>query len=181
VSGRKRICVDMDEVLADALGEHIRLYNRDFGANLTKADLKNRWLTDFVEDEQREEVMQYLHGTEFFADLEVMEDSQRVMERLADKYEVFVASAATAFPNSFTPKFRWLERHFPWVPASHVVFCGDKSILAADYLIDDMPWNLERFRGEGILYTAPHNEQYVSTAKTIRRVRSWREIEAIFL
>jgi 5'(3')-deoxyribonucleotidase len=171
----------MDEVLADALGEHIRLYNRDFGASLTKADLRNKWLTDFVEEEQRAEVMQYLHGTEFFADLEVMEDSQRVMQRLEEKYDVFVASAATAFPNSFTPKFRWLERYFPWIPASRVVFCGDKSILAADYLIDDMPWNLERFRGEGILYTAPHNERYVARQPSIRRVRSWAEIEGMLL
>jgi 5'(3')-deoxyribonucleotidase len=79
------------------------------------------------------------------------------------------------------PKFHWLKRHFPWIPASHVVFCGDKSILAADYLIDDMPWNLERFRGDGILFTAPHNEQYVVADSRIRRVKDWHEIEAMFL
>jgi 5'(3')-deoxyribonucleotidase len=178
---RKRICVDMDEVLADALGEHIRLYNRDFDANLTKADLKNKWLTDFVHEEQQAAVMSYLHSAEFFADLDVMEHSQRVMQRLAERYEVFVASAATAFPNSFAPKFHWLKRHFPWIPASHVVFCGDKSILAADYLVDDMPWNLERFRGEGILFTAPHNADYDDRAHKVRRVASWLEIEQIFL
>jgi 5'(3')-deoxyribonucleotidase len=57
------------------------------------------------------------------------------------------------------------------------VFCGDKGILAADYLIDDMPWNLERFRGEGILFSAPHNLRY----EGFRRVETWREIEEIFL
>jgi 5'(3')-deoxyribonucleotidase len=173
----KRIAVDMDEVLADALGEHIRLYNRDFGANLTKADLKNNWLSDVVPEEQRIAVSEYLHTAEFFADLEVMEDSQRVMRRLSEHYEVFIASAAMAFPNSFAPKFRWLKRHFPWVRPSHIVFCGDKGILAADYLIDDMPWNLERFGGEGILFTAPHNLGY----QGFRRVKKWREIEEIFL
>ncbi len=178
---RKRICVDMDEVLADALGEHIRLYNRDFGASLTKADLNSQWLSDFVDAEHQAAVMRYLHSAEFFADLDVMEHSQRVMQRLAERYEIFVASAATAFPNSFLPKFHWLKRHFPWIPASHVVFCGDKSILAADYLIDDMPWNLERFRGDGILFTAPHNEQYVVADSRIRRVKDWHEIEAMFL
>src|SRR5580692_7165516 len=119
----RRICVDMDEVLADALGEHIRLYNRDFGANLTKADLTNRWLTDAVPEDRRVAVTEYLHTKEFFADLEVMPDSQRVMQLLAEKYEVFVASAATAFPNSFGPKFRWMKKHFPWIPAARIVFC----------------------------------------------------------
>jgi 5'(3')-deoxyribonucleotidase len=174
---KKRIAVDMDEVLADALGEHIRLYNRDFGTRLTKADLKNNWLSDVVPEDRRTATAKYLHTTEFFADLEVMEDSQRVMQRLGERYEVFIASAAMAFPNSFAPKFHWLKRNFPWVPPSHIVFCGDKGILSADYLIDDMPWNLERFRGEGILFTAPHNLSYDG----FRRVRTWREIEEIFL
>jgi 5'(3')-deoxyribonucleotidase len=174
---KKRIAVDMDEVLADALGEHIRLYNRDFGTRLTKADLKNNWLSDVVPEDQRVAVSQYLHTAEFFADLDVMEDSQRVMQRLAERYEIFIASAAMAFPNSFAPKFHWLKRHFPWVPPSHIVFCGDKGILLADYLIDDMPWNLERFHGEGVLFSAPHNLRYDG----FRRVETWREIEDIFL
>jgi 5'(3')-deoxyribonucleotidase len=178
---RKRICVDMDEVLADAVGKQLCLYNRDFNASLTRADLQDKWLSEFVPEQERPLVIEYLHSVEFFADLDVFPDSQRVMELLSGKYEIFVASAATTFPNSFAPKFHWLRRHFPWVPASHVVFCGDKSILHADYLIDDMPWNLERFRGEGILFTAPHNASYQEQAKGIRRVKSWLEVEQIFL
>ena len=30
-------------------------------------------------------------------------------------------------------------------------------ILRADFLIDDQPRNLQRFEGQGLLYTAPHN------------------------
>ena len=51
------------------------------------------------------------------------------------------------------------ERHFPFIATSHIVFCGDKSIVAADYLIDDNVRQLSRFRGEGIIFTAPHNMQ----------------------
>jgi 5'(3')-deoxyribonucleotidase len=42
-------------------------------------------------------------------------------------------------PNSLGPKYRWLQRHFPFIPPTHYVFCGNKSILRADYLIDDLP------------------------------------------
>ncbi|MEI9970505.1 MAG: hypothetical protein WDM87_18525 [Terracidiphilus sp.] len=42
-------------------------------------------------------------------------------------------------------------------PAHALCFCGTKSILRADYLIDDQPRNLTRFEGQGLLYSAPHN------------------------
>jgi hypothetical protein len=34
-------------------------------------------------------------------------------------------------------KYEWMHEHFPFIPDSHLVFCGDKSIIAADFLIDD--------------------------------------------
>ena len=50
-------------------------------------------------------------------------------------------------PSSFNAKYSWIAKHFPFVPASHIVFCGDKSILNADFLIDDNSRHFERFRG----------------------------------
>ncbi len=77
-----------------------------------------------------------------------------------------------------TPEFMdWLGRHFPFVSPSRVVFCGDKGILNAEYLIDDNPRQLRRFRGEGILYSAPHN---VACAE-FRRVEDWLAVERMFL
>ena len=60
-------------------------------------------------------------------------------------------------PCSFDAKYRWLRRHFPFIPPSHIVFCGDKGIVDADYLIDDRPRHLERFKGHTLLFSAPHN------------------------
>ena len=34
-------------------------------------------------------------------------------------------------------QYEWMHEHFPFIPDSHLVFCGDKSIIAADFLIDD--------------------------------------------
>jgi len=44
----KRICVDMDEVLADTLAEHIFRYNRDHSEAITKADLEGKWFWQVV-------------------------------------------------------------------------------------------------------------------------------------
>ena len=173
----KRICIDMDEVIADAVAEHLLRYNTHFGESVTKADLHGKWLWDVVSAERHEVLEAYLRSADFFAVLEVMPEAQRVIGRLQGNYEVFIATAAMEVPTSFTAKYEWLARHFPAISASHIVFCGDKSILRADYLIDDNPRQLRRFGGEGILFSAPHNV----AVKGFRRVDDWMDVERMFL
>jgi 5'(3')-deoxyribonucleotidase len=175
--GLKRICVDMDEVMADAIAEHLLRYNRDYKGNITKEDLRGKRFWQVVPEMHHPVLDDYLRAEDFFEVLEVMPDSQRVMAALQQRYEVFIATAAMEVPTSFNAKYRWLERLFPFIPHTHIVFCGDKSILLADYLIDDNPRQLARFRGEGILYDAPHNEMVTG----YRRVKNWLDIEALFL
>ena len=167
----------MDEVMADAVSEHLARYNRDHGDTLTKEDLKGKWLWDVVSVDRHAALESYLRSDDFFDVLEVMPDAQRVIEALQGRYEIFIATAAMEVPTSFMSKYRWLQKHFPSVPASHIVFCGSKSIIRADYLIDDNPRQLRRFEGEGILYTSPHNIH----VSGYRRVRDWLEVEAMFL
>ena len=173
----KRIAVDMDEVLADALSEHLVRYNRDHGESITKADLHGKSLWNLVSEDRYARLESYLLAEDFFEDLPVIADSQVVLADLTAKYEIFIATAAMEFPNSFGPKYRWLRRHFPFLNPHNFVFCGDKSILHADFLIDDMPRNFKNFRGEGILFSAPHNMD----ASGYRRVQNWREVSALFL
>ena len=175
--GRKIICVDMDEVIADALGEHLLRYNHEFQEKLTVADLHGRWLWDFVPPERLAVLERYIRSADFFAGLRVIPHSQRVLERLQERYEVYIATAAMEVPTSFTAKFDWLKQHFPFIRPSHIVFCGDKGILRGDFLIDDNPRQLRRFHGEGILYGAPAN----ALVKGFRRVNDWLEIEQMFL
>jgi 5'(3')-deoxyribonucleotidase len=173
----KRICVDMDEVMADAIAEHLIRYNREFQRNLTKEDLRGKRFWQIVPELHHEALDELLRAADFFEDLDVMPDSPRVLVELQRHYEVFIASAAMEVPSSFNPKFRWLQRHFPFIPYTHIVFCGDKSILRADYLIDDNPRQLAAFIGTGILYDAPHN----AAVTGYTRVRNWLEIESLFL
>ena len=167
----------MDEVMADALAEHIVRYNRDFSESLTMEDLYGKWLWEVVPSDRHNALEGYLRSNDFFENLNVMPEAQRVIRRLQSRYDVFVATAAMEVPTSFEQKFRWLAKHFPFIPASHIVYCGDKGILNADYLIDDNPRQLRRFMGEGILYTSQHNV----AVKGYRRVNNWLDVEHYFL
>ncbi|MEG9433973.1 5' nucleotidase, NT5C type [Terriglobus sp. ADX1] len=171
-----RIAIDMDEVMADTVAEHIRRYNADFRTELSKEDMDGKWLWQCVPDAHHEALVGYLNEPEFFRHLEVMPDAQRVLERLNRDHEVFIASAAMEVPMSFAAKFAWMEQHFPFIRPSHIVFCGDKGILAADYLIDDNPRQLRAFQGKGLLFSAPHNR----LAKEWTRVEDWNAVEKFF-
>jgi 5'(3')-deoxyribonucleotidase len=172
---RLRIAIDMDEVMADALAEHIRRYNAAFGATLAIADLRGRHLEDWVAPAEREAVEAMLDAS-FFANLAVMPDCQEVVRELAARHEVLVVSAAMDVPCSFDAKFRWLQRHFPFIPTSQIVFCGDKGIIDADYLIDDRARHFERFKGQPLLFSAPHN----AAESRYPRVDSWQDVREFF-
>ena len=58
----KRICVDMDEVMADALAEHLLRYNRHFGERITTADLDGKGLWDVVPTELHSVVDSHLRS-----------------------------------------------------------------------------------------------------------------------
>ena len=172
----RRICVDMDEVMADTLAEHLRRYNQTFEEEITTQDLAGKGLWEIAPLDRRAELRAFLDAEDFFEDLALIPGAQEVLKDLSERFEIFIATQAMTVPNSLGPKYRWLQRHFPFIPPTHYVFCGTKSILRADYLIDDLTRNLERFQDQGILYTAPHN----LTATGHVRVDNWQEVAAYF-
>lgn len=172
----RRICVDMDEVMADTLSEHLRRYNEAFDEAITPEHLYGKGIWEYAPEDRRQQVRDLLDAEDFFEDLPLMPGAQDVLRQLSDKFEIFIATQAMTVPNSLGPKYRWLQRHFAFIPPTHYVFCGNKSILLADYLIDDLPRNLERFQGTGLLYTAPHNR----SAAGYVRVNDWEDVAAYF-
>jgi 5'-nucleotidase len=172
----QRICVDMDEVMADTLAEHLRRYNQAFDEDVTTDDLAGKGLWEIAPLDRQAQLRAFLDAEDFFEVLDVIPDSQQVLESLSTRFEIFIATQAMVVPNSLGPKYRWLQRHFSFIPPTHYVFCGTKSILRADYLIDDQPRNLTRFEGQGLLYSAPHNLEVTGFV----RVNNWLEVADYF-
>jgi 5'(3')-deoxyribonucleotidase len=166
----------MDEVMADTLSEHLRRYNQEFDEGVTVDDLAGKGLWEITPADRQAQLRAFLDAEDFFEDLPLMPGAQDALRDLSSRFEIFIATQAMTVPNSLGPKYRWLQRHFPFIPPTHYVFCGNKSILRADFLIDDLPRNLLRFEGIGLLYTAPHN----LSATGFTRVNDWREVSDYF-
>lgn len=172
----QRIAIDMDEVIADFIPKHLHVFNRDYNENLTVNDLTGTRLRELRPQFLRE-INAYVDDPLFFRDLAVMQDSQEVMQQLSERFEIFITTAAMEVPASFTAKYEWLKEHFPFLDEMNFVFCGDKSIIHADYLIDDHARHFERFKGQGILFTAPHNLNETGYV----RVNNWLDVRDYFL
>jgi 5'(3')-deoxyribonucleotidase len=173
----QRIAIDMDEVIADFLTKYVSAYNAEFQGAITKEQLMGLHLSEIVDEAHRPRLQEFMRDETFFSDLPVMPGSQEVIRELMNQYEIFITTAAMEVPASFAAKYEWLGKHFPFIPHTHIVFCGDKSILHADFLIDDTARHFKRFRGEGILFTAPHNIHVTG----YRRVKDWQEVREMFL
>ena len=167
----------MDEVIADSMSRILTTYNAEFSANLTITQFAGINFRDAVPVEHRSRIAKYPNESGFFKDLPVIKNSQHVIKQLMERYNVFITTAAMKYPASFGDKYEWMKKHFPFISSNNIVFCGDKSILAADYLIDDNATHFAQFRGEGVLFTAPHN----INEQGYERVNSWLEIEDLFL
>ncbi len=166
---RLRIAVDMDEVIADALPHHLSLYNKETGEHVTPEDIRKHGKSVI---KFRDVFNRIPHQPGFFANLAVIKGSQEALQLLCEQFDVFITSAAMDVPFSFDDKFRWLQEHFPFIPAQRIVFCGNKEIINADYLVDDRSRHFPNFRGTGILFTAPHNAK----EDVQPRANNWDEV-----
>lgn len=173
---RKSIAIDMDQVLANFYRKMVLAYNEISGKTLTEEHFLRGTKRD-LDASKEKQFFEKLNEPSFFRDLEVLDpDSIRVVKKLTEHFDVYIATAAMEVPGSFTAKYDWLREHFPFLDPQNFVFCGNKAVIHTDYLIDDNPRQLHAFTGQGILYSMPYNEHETR----FERVRNWNDIAKFF-
>jgi 5'(3')-deoxyribonucleotidase len=170
----ERIAVDMDGVLADTTEQFFQFDEKDFGKRRSMEDIIGK-----PESVGFPNARKYVHTKDFFRTAPVMKESKAILSNLNERYEIFIVSAAVEFPQSLFEKYEWLSEHFPFITWQQIVFCGSKTIVEADIMIDDHFKNLDPFKGQTILFSQPHN--LLQHSSKHRRVESWNEIADILL
>jgi 5'-nucleotidase len=170
---KKRILVDMDDVLADASERILEILNQKNNLSLSKDFFDDKDFYDYVKSNNLKSYRDELNAPGFFGNLNVIPDSQEVLAELSEKHEVFIVSAAMEFPNSLKEKYDWMQTHFPFISWKNIMLCGDKSIVKGDILIDDHEKNLIHFDGETILFDAIHNKKI----NNYNRISNWLDIK----
>jgi len=166
----RRLAFDMDRVIVDTYQAQIDWLSQSHPEFVQQAD--GRLFGEFLPSSINQEFWQMLEDGTFFADLPPMEGAIETLEWLSNTHELIIVSAGPLIPNSCTPKLEWVRRFLPFFNPDNVVLCMNKSLIIADYLIDDQTKNLERFTGTGILYAS--NPSYADS--DFPKVRNWEDI-----
>ena len=147
------IAVDIDDVLAATAESLVAYSNQQWGMNLVPEDYRERWGEMWgVDVETERQRATHVHEQRLFRDFTHDEAALPVLTRLAEKYELVIATSRTR--NIRDDTLEWLELHYPglfsdvhqsglydeFTAESHL---GTKAELikeiGADYLIDDQP------------------------------------------
>lgn len=169
----------MDEVLANTSKKIFQVVN-ELGYSISEEKLRGTSIWTTLDSNVLHHLGQKINKPGFFRDLEVMESAVSVVKELSEHYDIYIATAAMEVPHSFMDKYEWLQEHFPFLNPQYFIFCGNKKVVHADYLIDDTIAQLDAFTGTGgtgILYKAYHNE---GIATEHMKMNNWIEIQNHF-
>ncbi|MBL4662970.1 MAG: 5'(3')-deoxyribonucleotidase [Flavobacteriaceae bacterium] len=171
---KKRLLVDMDGVLADIYKQAAKFEFAESGTVININELDG-------EDEivAFPNAVRHVRERGFFRTAPLISNAFDVMQRLNEKYDIFIVSAAMEFPNSLEEKYYWLEEHFSFIPWNRIVFCGSKTVVQGDILIDDHYKNLDPFENRTLLFTQPHNINRSDNGH--ERVKDWNDIANLLL
>lgn len=148
------VYLDMDGVIADFFGGVERLYGVDHWKQLTSDKTKDL----------RQDVIDRIAGTDFFAHLPKFSSADTLIEMIkkftGGQYSILTSPLRGDTENSGYYKKVWIGKHI--VKPDEIIVTGRKETYATkngvpNILIDDRPINIEKWQskgGYGILYQA---------------------------
>lgn len=154
----------MDGVMADTETHFIDWYEQEYGVRVPRENFIGVPESEALPD--KDAALRYCNSAGFFRTASVMQGAVEAVKKLMEDYDVYVVSAAMEFPQSLPEKLEWLKEHFPFISWQNIVFCGDKSIVHTDYLIDDHCKNLDKCKGKPLMFSAGHNANFNHHTRT---------------
>ncbi|MEH6747965.1 MAG: hypothetical protein V7670_14135 [Maribacter arcticus] len=127
---RKRICIDMDDVLCDYTNTH----------------------TSYLKENPKQEYPQSVAG--FFKNLPEIEGAISAVNNLnsIEKFQVYILTAPSEKnPLCYTEKRIWVQNHLGFDFVKRLIISSDKGLIKGDYLIDDYIEGKGQENFEGIL------------------------------
>lgn len=172
---KKTVAVDMDGVIADVEAHFLDWYERDYNIIMTKNDLLGK-----PEEEafpEKDLVKKFASSPGFFSSVPVMPGAIEAVKQLQEHFEIYIVSAAMEFPLSLSEKLEWLQEHFPFINWKNIIFCGNKSVINTDFMVDDHIKNLDYCQGKAIMFHAFHNVEHSHHT----RANNWDEVVEILM
>jgi len=176
------LMVDVDNVMAD-FTVAVRDYLYNIGYELSPIDSIVHNLTSHVvitDTKKFEKNISFLNTIEFWSNLPLKPDVQKIFLMLCDKYDVYIATAPyeKAMGSFVKGRYQWFIKHFPYFDLNKIHITEQKWELDFDVIIDDKKETLEKCSGRVIAMDYPYNRDLTTAHE---RVKSWKDIGVLLL
>ncbi len=179
------ILVDMDNTLNQLwipfLADLSEIYSMDM--TLKREELLNYKLTsnflNIVKDEDWFNVTNKIFCTPgIWERMPAMPHINEVITLLSEKHNVYILTKPWIHSKTvWYEKAAWIQKHLPNFNLSNLIYCANKKMIKADYIIDDAPEYLSMNNGvKTIAMDYPYNHDL----KVDYRVNDWNDIKEIF-
>ncbi len=190
----KSILLDVDEVIT--FSGFLPVVNEFLGTNYEIDDLDNYYIDrTLIPEDRLDEWRKFMDERNFYENPEILPDAIDVIEKLNQKYEIYICSACVNGLNiagsgrMFANKYNFLIKYLPFLNPEHFIFTSVKHLFKADIQIDDRVNNFDNDVKTKILFPSYHNkdvsDEELRTKGIVRAGREWRtgwkEVEKILL
>jgi len=185
---KRRILLDMDDVLARCVDYWLEQLNKTHNLSLCKADISNWNMSKNPEVRATgltyDEIFAPMGKKGFFFELPVMEGAQEGVQDLIDNFgEVVIVTSLPSDiyrPGEVTQeKLDWLRKYFPYFSKTrNIVMTKRKGLVKGDLLIDDAPHNILEYPGKTVVFDQPYNQGVAATARVANQPGSpaWERV-----
>lgn len=186
---KKKIMIDLDQTICD--GGYLDIVNEYLKTDYKSGDIDTYYYEDLIPEDKLDKYPDFFYSHDVYDYVWFLEDAYNVLERLNDKYEIFICSS---YVNDncdvyrsyihLGNKFKFLFKKLPFLDSHNYIFTSRKDIIDCDIKIDDNLSNLEGTGNVKLLFDSYHNRNISDEEleiKNIKRVSSWKEIEDILL
>jgi len=164
----KLILIDMDMVIADFNDGFHRAWVEKFPDRevIPLSKRKDFYLTKDYGNVFKSDIVNILHSEGFFLGLSPLNGALEGFAALKKRYkEVRICTTPLRNAHSSYEKWMWVANNLSEEDASNMILCRDKTLIMADYLIDDKP-NIEGLKTpvwKHIIFTQPYNIEIEGT------------------
>lgn len=172
---RKRLLIDVDEVLGNLQTPIFEIVHRLFGKKMTPFDYDGWDLFGIFSEAEQRGIFREMRKPGFCSSIQPTPGAVEVIHELRKHVDVYPVTSPFDSHTWVSERYAWLHRHFDF-ERKEVVFTGSKFLVVGDAFLDDNPdhvtsWSEAHPEKLAMLWHLPNTRTL--TQYDYLRVKSW--------